>query len=57
MAEPTSPKSRPLLKTFLDSGAPPGSEDYTTVVIVHGWGFHAGTFEPILAIGLVSHST
>ena len=47
----------PLLKTFLDSGVPDGSTDYTTLVIIHGWGFHAGTFEHILALGLVSHST
>ena len=32
----------PLLKTFLDSGVPDGSTDYTTLVIIHGWGFHAG---------------
>ena len=31
-----------LLKTFIDSGVPEGSADYTTLVIVHGWGFHAG---------------
>lgn len=29
------------LRTFLDSGAPPNSTDYTTVVIIHGYGFHA----------------
>ena len=40
-----------LLKTFLDSGAPKNRTDYTTVVIIHGWGFHAGNIPGMLSAG------
>ncbi|TBU29282.1 Alpha/Beta hydrolase protein [Dichomitus squalens] len=39
-----------LLKTFLDSGAPQDSTDYTTVVIIHGWGFHAANLKKLLPL-------
>ncbi|RPD55330.1 hypothetical protein L226DRAFT_591598 [Lentinus tigrinus ALCF2SS1-7] len=39
-----------LLRTFLDSGAPPGSTDYTTLVIIHGWGFHGGNFKKLIPL-------
>ncbi|KAI0713772.1 Alpha/Beta hydrolase protein [Earliella scabrosa] len=38
------------LRTFLDSGAPPGSSDYTTLVVIHGYGFHAGNFKKFLPL-------
>ncbi|THG95362.1 hypothetical protein EW026_g6276 [Hermanssonia centrifuga] len=33
---------------YEDSGAPPGSTDYATIVIVHGLVFHSGTFKRTL---------
>lgn len=38
MAAPNST----LLKTIIDPGVLQDSTEYTTLVIVHGWGFHAG---------------
>ncbi|KAK0463045.1 uncharacterized protein EV420DRAFT_1265217 [Desarmillaria tabescens] len=35
---------------FTDSGAPPGSSDYTTVVILHGSAFTGDTFEKLHAL-------
>ncbi|KAI0312766.1 Alpha/Beta hydrolase protein [Amylostereum chailletii] len=36
--------------TFLDSGAPPASDEpYTTIIAVHGMGFTAYTFKPMLS--------
>ncbi len=45
-----------LLKTFLDSGVPEGSTDYTTLVIIHGWGFHAGEFRRTASILVSKHT-
>ncbi|KAI0669370.1 Alpha/Beta hydrolase protein [Trametes maxima] len=42
------------LRAFLDSGAPEGSTDYTTVVILHGWGWHSANFKKLLP--LAKHS-
>ncbi|TFK81803.1 hypothetical protein K466DRAFT_557458 [Polyporus arcularius HHB13444] len=39
-----------LLRTFLDSGAPAGSTDYTTLVVIHGWGFHGGNFKKLIPL-------
>ncbi|KAI0365121.1 alpha/beta-hydrolase [Pilatotrama ljubarskyi] len=36
------------IRAFLDSGAPEGSTDYTTVVIIHGWGWHSGSFKRLI---------
>ncbi|KAI1786400.1 hypothetical protein LXA43DRAFT_1065121 [Ganoderma leucocontextum] len=38
----------PVVKTFLDSGLPHGSQDYTIIVVIHssGWGFHAESLTP-----------
>ncbi|KAI1786412.1 hypothetical protein LXA43DRAFT_898006 [Ganoderma leucocontextum] len=41
---------RTLLRTFLDSGVPEDSTDYTTLVIIHGWGFHAANFKKLLPL-------
>ncbi|KAF9257850.1 hypothetical protein L218DRAFT_935378 [Marasmius fiardii PR-910] len=30
---------------YTDSGAPPGSNDYTTLLVLHGYGFHGPGFE------------
>lgn len=29
---------------FEDTGAPPGSTDYTTIVLIHGSIFHSGNY-------------
>ncbi|KAI0648546.1 Alpha/Beta hydrolase protein [Trametes meyenii] len=42
------------LRAFLDSGAPESSTDYTTVVILHGWGWHGANFKKL--IPLAKHS-
>ncbi|KAI0682296.1 Alpha/Beta hydrolase protein [Cerioporus squamosus] len=34
----------PALRAFLDSGAPPGSTNYTTIVVIHGLIWHGGEF-------------
>ncbi|KAH9857419.1 hypothetical protein C2E23DRAFT_686199, partial [Lenzites betulinus] len=34
-----------------DSGAPQGSSTYTTIVIVHGYGWHGGNFKKLLPLG------
>ncbi|KAI0325769.1 alpha/beta-hydrolase [Cubamyces sp. BRFM 1775] len=34
-----------------DSGAPQGSTDYTTLVILHGYTWHAGTFSKLIPLG------
>ncbi|RPD55325.1 hypothetical protein L226DRAFT_513358 [Lentinus tigrinus ALCF2SS1-7] len=39
-----------LLGTFLDSGAPAGSTDYTTLVVIHGLGFHGGNFRKLIPL-------
>ncbi|KAI0713888.1 hypothetical protein C8Q76DRAFT_732741 [Earliella scabrosa] len=36
------------LGTILDSGAPTGSTDYTTLVLVHGLMWHGANFEKLL---------
>ncbi|KAI0355227.1 alpha/beta-hydrolase [Trametes cingulata] len=48
--QPTSQErgARTPIRAFLDSGAPEGSTDYTTVVIIHGWGWHSGSFKKLL---------
>ncbi|TBU49451.1 hypothetical protein BD309DRAFT_851425 [Dichomitus squalens] len=33
-----------------DSGAPQGSTDYTTIVLLHGYGWHGGTFARLIPI-------
>ena len=33
---------KPLVRAYLDSGPPPGSMDYTTLVITHGLLWHGG---------------
>ncbi|KAI0774678.1 Alpha/Beta hydrolase protein [Trametes elegans] len=38
------------LRAFLDSGAPEGSTDYTTIVIIHGWGWHGANFKKLLPL-------
>ncbi|KAI0365122.1 hypothetical protein BV20DRAFT_776935 [Pilatotrama ljubarskyi] len=42
--------SGPALRAFLDSGAPEGSSDYTTLVIIHGLGWHAANFKKLLPL-------
>ncbi|KAJ8092416.1 hypothetical protein PM082_023871 [Marasmius tenuissimus] len=38
------------IKLFVtDTGAPPNSKDYTTLVIIHGFGFPGACFEPLQA--------
>ncbi|KAI0669369.1 hypothetical protein C8Q78DRAFT_208939 [Trametes maxima] len=37
------------LRPFLDSGPPDGSIDYTSVVMLHGWGWHTGIFKKLLS--------
>ncbi|KAI0635835.1 alpha/beta-hydrolase [Trametes polyzona] len=34
-----------------DSGIPRGSTDYTTVVILHGYSYHSGTFTKVVPLG------
>ncbi|KAI0355228.1 hypothetical protein OH77DRAFT_1437142 [Trametes cingulata] len=46
--EESTPSSGLALRAFLDSGAPEGSTDYTTLVILHGLGWHAGNFKKLL---------
>ncbi|KAI0365120.1 alpha/beta-hydrolase [Pilatotrama ljubarskyi] len=51
MANPSiSPEGDTItpIRAFLDSGAPEGSAEYTTVVIIHGWGWHSGSFKRLL---------
>ncbi|KAI8974180.1 Alpha/Beta hydrolase protein [Trametes punicea] len=33
---------------FSDSGAPEGSDDYTTMILMHGWGWQASIFKRLL---------
>ncbi|PIL34405.1 hypothetical protein GSI_03180 [Ganoderma sinense ZZ0214-1] len=35
---------------FLDSGPPGGSADYTTIVIIHGLGWHSGVFTKLIPL-------
>ncbi|KAI1789098.1 hypothetical protein LXA43DRAFT_595792 [Ganoderma leucocontextum] len=35
---------------FCDSGAPEGSTDYTTLVIIHGLGWHSGVFTKLIPL-------
>ncbi|KAH9890434.1 Alpha/Beta hydrolase protein [Cubamyces lactineus] len=44
------------LRAFLDSGAPEGSTDYTTVVVLHGWGWHGGVFRKLLPLAAQSNA-
>lgn len=44
-ASPVDDKGTQLY--YEDSGAPPGSETYTTLVLVHGLIFHGGVFKPM----------
>ncbi|KAH9850273.1 Alpha/Beta hydrolase protein [Lenzites betulinus] len=48
---PTSP-----LHILQDSGIPAGSTDYTTVVILHGYGFHSAIFEKLVPLGAPKNS-
>ncbi|KAM5540106.1 hypothetical protein V8D89_006246 [Ganoderma adspersum] len=41
---------------FHDSGAPDGSTDYTTIVIIHGLGWHSGVFMKLIPLAHV-HNT
>ncbi|KAI0823785.1 hypothetical protein BC628DRAFT_1323902 [Trametes gibbosa] len=41
----------PVLRAYLDSGAPQDSTNYTTVVIVHGYGWHGGNFKKLMPLG------
>ncbi|RDX41295.1 hypothetical protein OH76DRAFT_1412218 [Lentinus brumalis] len=40
----------PALCACLDSGAPPGSTDYTTLVVIHGLIWHGGNFKKLLPL-------
>ncbi|KAH9895894.1 Alpha/Beta hydrolase protein [Cubamyces lactineus] len=44
------------LGVFHDSGAPKDSTDYTTLVILHGFTWHAGTFVKLIPLG-ARHNT
>ncbi|KAL7284812.1 hypothetical protein ACG7TL_002122 [Trametes sanguinea] len=44
----STPTPSPLLRAILDSGAPSGSHDYTTIVLLHGWGWHSGVFKRLI---------
>ncbi|OSC96865.1 hypothetical protein PYCCODRAFT_1399794 [Trametes coccinea BRFM310] len=44
----TPPTKSPLLGTYLDSGVPAGSHNYTTVVLIHGWGWHSAVFKRLI---------
>ncbi|KAF5326931.1 hypothetical protein D9619_004291 [Psilocybe cf. subviscida] len=39
---------RDTLFAIFDSGVPPNSTDYTTLVLIHGAGSHSGQFHPLL---------
>ncbi|KAJ8488426.1 hypothetical protein ONZ51_g3568 [Trametes cubensis] len=45
-----------VVRAFLDSGAPEGSTDYTTVVVLHGWGWHGGVFRKMLPLAAQSNA-
>jgi len=45
----TAPISNGLEFCYFDSGAPPGSDDYATVIILHGSAFTANTFSKVHA--------
>ena len=34
------------LQVYQDSGAPKGSTDYTTLILLHGYAFHGGQSLP-----------
>ncbi|KAH9934000.1 uncharacterized protein BXZ73DRAFT_100838 [Epithele typhae] len=38
------------LRAFADTGAPPGSTDYTTLVLLHGFVWHSGIFARLLPL-------
>ncbi|KAI0648547.1 Alpha/Beta hydrolase protein [Trametes meyenii] len=44
------------LRPFHDSGPPEGSADYTTVVIIHGFGWHSGIFKKLLPFAKQSNA-
>ncbi|CDO72522.1 hypothetical protein BN946_scf184983.g5 [Trametes cinnabarina] len=48
MDSSTTSLTPPLLGVYLDSGAPAGRTDYTTIVLIHGWGWHSGVFKRLL---------
>ncbi|KAI0628897.1 hypothetical protein C8Q77DRAFT_1067320 [Trametes polyzona] len=55
MATSTTSIELPL-RTFEDSGAPEGSTDYTTVVIIHGFAWHSGVFKKLMPLAKRANS-
>ncbi|KAI0328019.1 hypothetical protein GY45DRAFT_1307556 [Cubamyces sp. BRFM 1775] len=51
-----STASNTLVRAFLDSGAPKGSVDYTTIVVLHGWGWHGGVFRKLIPLAAKSNA-
>lgn len=48
---PTAPvNTEGAYVSYEDSGAPAGSSDYMTVVIIHGLVFHGGTHPDVLTV-------
>ncbi|KAH9890435.1 Alpha/Beta hydrolase protein [Cubamyces lactineus] len=47
--------SNTTLRIFRDSGAPEGSTDYTTLVVVHGWGWKASIFKKLYPVAKQSN--
>ncbi|KAI0657102.1 hypothetical protein C8Q70DRAFT_291003 [Cubamyces menziesii] len=47
--------SNTALRVFRDSGAPEDNIDYTTLVVVHGWGWKASTFKKLYAVAKQSN--
>ena len=45
------PGRKTALQLYSDSGAPEGSLDYTTIVLIHGYAWHSGTFRSFLLTG------
>ncbi|EJF62060.1 hypothetical protein DICSQDRAFT_169637 [Dichomitus squalens LYAD-421 SS1] len=39
-----------------DTGIPPGSEDYTTLVVLHGHNWHSGTFSKVIPLASINNT-